>query len=129
MSKDTAQRLVDILHEWADEYLRSVAYFEKNKRDIIYIREDIKESYTEEDQAEVFNDLSFDALGKERQEDLYTHGDLNCIARWFDDAIELHFPHDKRSGTAVALEPHAVLDLEGLINACLRELRDESPQV
>lgn len=127
MSKDSAKELVTFVQHRAGNLVRSVAYFDEDTRAVLYARDDVADQYSDDETDVVFNDLSFDALGKAYTEQLYPHGELNCIVRCFEDGIELHFPHGATSGTAIALEPHAVTDLEGLINDCLNELYTEYP--
>lgn len=127
MSQANAEELVAFVQHRAGELVRSVAYFDEETRTVLYARDDVADEYSSDEVDGIFNDLSFDALGKPHTEQLYPHGELNCIVRCFDDAIELHFPHGEQSGTAVALEPDAITDLEGLINDCLNELYTEYP--
>ena len=124
-SKASAKELVPFVQHRAGDLVRSVVYFDQNARTVLYARDDITDHHSEDEIDVIFNDLSFDALGKTHTEQVYPHGALNCIVRCFDGAIELHFPHGEESGSAIALEPNAVTDLEGLINDCLDVLYTE----
>lgn len=128
MSRSSATDLVPFLKEEAGEYLRSVVHYCGKDREILYLKEEIEEQYTEDDLEDIFESLFFEAFGRGYQEEMYVHGQLNCVVRCFDEAVELHFPHGETTGTAVALEPAATADLEGLVDNCLTELYgDDSP--
>lgn len=127
MSKSTAEKLVSFMKERAGDYLRRVAHFDADQRELLYARDDVRDQYTEEEIDAIFEDRFFNSFVMKHQENLYVHGELNCHVRFFEDGIELHFPHDRLSGTAVAFDPHAVADIEGLINDALNKVYGEYP--
>ncbi|WP_436343109.1 DUF7522 family protein [Natronorubrum sp. FCH18a] len=125
MCKNRAEELVTFIQQEAGTLVRSVAYFDEDKRELLYVRGDIEDLYSKNEIQTVFNDLSFDSLGKEHTEQMYVHGELNCIVRHFAEAIELHFPHGEKSGTAIALDPNAIKDLGSIIQCFLSELSED----
>lgn len=127
MNKNCAQEIVTFIRHEAGPLVRSVAYFTENRREVLYIRDDVADQYSENEIQDIFNGLSFDSLGKEHTEQMYVHGELNCIVRHFAEAIEIHFPSGEKSGTAVALEPDAINDLGSIIQDCLSKFSDEHP--
>ncbi|WP_207587129.1 hypothetical protein [Halomontanus rarus] len=127
MSRASAKDLVTFMEDEASEYLRSVAHFDGKDRKVLYLEDDIEDQYSEDELEEVFDSLFFESFDRSHQEHMYPHGQLNCIVRCFDEALELHFPHSDTAGTAVALEPEATSDLEGLVDDCLNELYGEYP--
>lgn len=115
MSTEKARKLATHLREEAGSNLRSVVYFDGLEHEIVYVRDDVDDRYSEDDIASVVESLLAESVRREQLEDLYVHGDLNCTVQAFDDALELHFPHDDLSGTAIAFDPEAGSELNELI--------------
>lgn len=130
MDKNRVQELATFLKHEVGSLVRSITYFHEDGREVLHIRDDVADQYSENEIQTVFTDLSFDSLGKKHTEQMYVHGKLSCIVRHFAEAIELHFPHGEKSGTAVALDPTAINDLGSIIQDCLSKLYDgHSPSV
>ncbi|WP_128478259.1 DUF7522 family protein [Halorussus pelagicus] len=104
MSVASSEALTEFLQEQVGDYLRSVIYYDDDGGDILYVREDVADQYTDDDIDEVVRDVRLEAVEKPHQEDLYSHGPLNYTVRSFEDAVEMHFLHDETTGTAVALD-------------------------
>lgn len=110
------------LRRRAGDLLRSVVHYDESEFDIMYLRDDVAERYNEAEIGHVVEDLRWSSLGKDHQEKLYVHGRLRWTARVFDDAVEVHIPHDELSGTAVAFDHDALSELDSLIGSCLDNL-------
>lgn len=123
----TNNDFVEFLRKEAGDYLRSILYFDGQNHEVAYVRDDVAEEYTERDRERIVESLLAEASARNREEELYVHGELNCIVRSFDRAVELHFPKGVHSGTAVALEPDAARDLSGLIASILERTAFEEP--
>jgi hypothetical protein len=119
MSVTSAESLTEFLKERVDDHLRSVIYYDDDGGDVLYVRDDVADEYTERDVAEVVRDVRLEAVEKPHQEDLYAHGSLNYTVRSFEDAVEMHFLHDETSGTAVALDGEVFASHDTFIGECL----------
>src|SRR6056297_1653070 len=104
MSVASSEALTEFLRERVGDHLRSVIYYDDDGGEVLYVRDDVADQYTDDDIDQVVRDVRLEAVEKPHQESLYEHGPLNCTVRSFDDAVEMHFPHDETSGTAVALD-------------------------
>ncbi|MFB6308537.1 MAG: hypothetical protein ABEH35_04330 [Haloarculaceae archaeon] len=125
LSRETAERLVEHVRRYTDESLRGAVYYLERDRELLYIREDIREMYSPEEIDAVVDDLVLEALGDiERLEHRYHMGPLECTARWFEDGIVFHFPYDERSGVALSVD-HAVASQMGMLTSTGVSLLDE----
>lgn len=117
-------RLTDFLENRAGDHLRSVLRYDADEKNVVHVRDDVADEYSDDEVAAVMQDLRLEAIEKSYQENLYDHGGLNCTVRCFDDAIELHFPRDETAGTVVALDAD-VLEAEAtFVGECMDALGD-----
>ncbi|WP_135851146.1 DUF7522 family protein [Halorussus salinus] len=119
MSVTSAEALTTFLRDRVGDHLRSVIYYDDDGGDVLYVRDDVADEYTERDIKEVVRDVRLEAVEKPHQEDLYAHGPLNYTVRSFEDAVEMHFLHDETSGTAVALDREVFASHDTFIGECL----------
>lgn len=130
MSMPTSNNdFVEFLQEEAGDYLRSILYFDGQDYEMAYVRDDIQDEYTERDRERIVESLLAEAHARNQEEELYVHGELNCIVKSFEHAVELHFPKGIYSGTAVALDIEAARDLSGLITNIVERTAFDEPLV
>jgi len=96
--------------EWVDQLkdvcastLRSVVLLTAEDREVLYVRDGIGPDSTQMVDRE-FQTLMLDTVGKQGDEGTSDHGELLCVSRRFDDAIELYFPVSATTGVGVALD-------------------------
>jgi len=80
------------LREQVGETLRGVVIADLRERDfdVIYMREDIWELYSDETQQEIFEDAVFEAMGMDHKEDLFEPlGGLEATVRVFEGGINV----------------------------------------
>lgn len=119
MSENSAEALTEFLKEQVGGHLRSVIFYDDTGGEVIYVRDDVADEYTDGDVSEVVRDVRLEAVDKPHQESLYVHGPLECTLRLFGDAVELHFPHDRTCGTAVALDSEVFPMHNTFVEQCL----------
>jgi len=113
-----AKALTKSLREYVGDDLRSVLRYDDDGAELVYVREDVADDYSATEVEQVVRDVRLEAVEKPHQEGLYEHGSLDCTVRCFDDAVEVHFPHDETSGTAVALDHDVLTDEDTLLGKC-----------
>lgn len=91
--------------------LRSVMYLDQETQEVLYLRDDV-EPVLEERLEYAFQTLMLDVMGMDGDERKYEHGDLVCISRRFEHALELHFPVSGTEGVAIALDADALALLD-----------------
>ncbi|WP_135826127.1 DUF7522 family protein [Halorussus ruber] len=124
MSENSSEALAEFLKARVGDHLRSVIFYDDEGGEVVYVRDDVADQYTDEDVAEVVRDVRLEAVDKPHQESLYTHGSLECTLRSFGDAVELHFPHDETCGTAVALDSEVFPMHNTFVERCLDAMEE-----
>ena len=74
------------------ECLRTVAIgrIDEREYDIVYMRDDIDEKYTDEMREEIFDEVVLESIAEDHQQDLFPSlGDLQYTIRIFDGGINL----------------------------------------
>lgn len=125
MALAVSEALVEFLQRRAGTHLRSVIHYTPDAHTVLYLRDDVSGTYTEEEIEHVVEDLRWESITAERQEDLYVHGALGCTLRCFEKAVEIHFSYDDLEGTAVALDAAAATQLNTFVKECLRQIPEE----
>ena len=134
MIRSASVDLLERLEERFGDELRSVGYYDPTGNDFVYVREDVKASYEAADFDRVFRTIRLEALDRDHQESLYTHGRLESTVRCFDAATEIHLAVTDRQGIVAAVDARAIDDLRGTIDTRLDVVdewinsRDESSE-
>lgn len=102
--------------------LRSVIYLHEDGRDVLYLRDDVDGSA--ERLSSAFETLMMDVMSAPVDEVTFPHGDLRCVTRRFEEAVELHFPLSETEGAALALDGDATETYEPSIGRLQRILED-----
>lgn len=123
-----ADRVREQLEYRFGEDLRSVGYHKGDKNDHVYIREDIENKYDESDLKRVFQTARFEAIDQDHQESLFVHGELQCVLRCFEKAVELHLIKSEREGVVAAVEAGAIDDLQGTIEAAVAAIEETNSE-
>ena len=119
MSETPSKALTEFLKDCVGDHLRSVIYYDEAGGEVVYVRDDVADQYTDADIEQVVRDVRLEAVEKPHQESLYAHGSMNATVRCFEEAVEMHFPHDEKCGTAVALDGEVFAIHNTFIGRCL----------
>jgi hypothetical protein len=125
MSENRSRALTEFLQEHVGDLLRSVIYYDEDETEVVYVRDDVAEQYSDDDVAEVVQDVRLEAVEKPHQENLYAHGSMKATIRCFEEAVEMHIPHDETTGTAVALDGEVFAIHDTFIGGCLDAMEGE----
>lgn len=118
-TESQSEALTEFLEEYVGDHLRSVIHYDEDGGEILYVRDDVADKYTEKEVEKIVRDVRLEAVEKPHQESLYAHGPLNVTVRSFEDAVEMHFPNDETSGTAVALDGEVFAIHNTFIGQCM----------
>lgn len=122
MSNLTVDDLTAFLEDRVGERLRSVAYYHEDGYELAYVRDDVAEEYTEAEIDDIFQGIRLEGFANSLEEEQYPHGDLSCVVRCFENAIEMHFPIDEGTGIAVAMEGETFVSNQTFIGTCLEKV-------
>ncbi|WP_435360003.1 hypothetical protein [Haloarchaeobius sp. DFWS5] len=107
--QDTDLRnLVERLDDETDAALRLVVHYEGETREVIHVREDIRERFTEDELNERVKTLTMKGLGDAPTEaTLSDFGTLGATLRFFDEVVVAVFPDGEWSGVVVVFDRQA----------------------
>lgn len=116
------KELIDYLEQRAGDYHRGTVRYEGNDTDVLYLREDVKETRLISQIDRMLGRLRPEASPKEERS--FPFGELNATVRLFDEAILLHFPVGNDRGIVVSLEPETARDLHTFVGECEKRIRN-----
>lgn len=127
MATGMASRLEDYFEQRTDGHLRSIVAYEAESFDIVYLRDDVADQYSEGELEEAVDDSRMESLVAPIYDDIFTpeHGDLTCMVKCFEQAIEMNFVLSEGRGAAVALDAAAMGDAHGLVAEAREIVMDE----
>lgn len=128
MSKQASKRLVSFLEDRVGTPLRVVFHYDthSDEFEILYMRDDIAESYTREELGTHFESFRQDASIGDFQETALDTGNHHCSIRLFDDTLLFNFTLGERYNTIVSMDPEVGRDLLGFFTSAIAELKDDS---
>lgn len=96
---------VSSLRSATDDSLRLVVRFSGEDHEVRYVRDDVRESHSEESFAERVRTLVLKGLGDPAHDDtLEDFGDLDATVRWFDEVVVATYPYGEWSGVIAVLD-------------------------
>lgn len=118
MSRTVARELAEYLKQRAGDSLRVVGHYSTDDYEIVYLRDDVREQYSDDEIEEIVEDLRWESFAKPSQERQYRLGSLTCTSQASEEGVMMHFPYDDRYGTLVSLDPGATRQLMQFIDDC-----------
>ncbi|WP_435334395.1 hypothetical protein [Haloarchaeobius sp. TZWWS8] len=100
--------LVSQLDEETDTSLRLVFRYDGEERELVHVRDDVREQFTGHELDERVKTLALKGLGDPpTEQSLYDFGGLNATLRFFDEVVVATFPDEEWSGVVVVFERQA----------------------
>lgn len=112
--------LLDLLERRADRLHRGTARYDGDSTDVLYLRDDLKETRMRSEIDRMVNRVRSESSPKEER--TFPFGDLHATVRAFDEVTILHFPTGIDKGVLVSLESDAAEDLNTFIGQCLTRI-------
>lgn len=127
MALKIASRLEAYFEEAVGDNLRSIVKYEPESAEIVYIRDDVAETYSDEGIADAIDDARMDAFSAPLYEDSFSadHGELTCLVQYFENAVEMNFVLDGMAGTAVGLDIEACQESRDLVTEARQIVLEE----
>lgn len=110
--------LHDHLQERLGDALRTIVYYDTEKENAIYVREDVRQDVSPEQAGAIIDHLREREDLREVRTEIGLDTSLHCIVRCWEDRIGLHFPHSPESGTLVEIESNVARDLHSFVTEC-----------
>jgi hypothetical protein len=118
----SSTKLVEYAKRRAGNYLRGVVRYDESSKDILYLRDDVRERRLESQIDRMLARLEPEATSAEER--AFPFGDLHATVRRFDEAIIMHFPRGRRGGVVVSFEQEATRDLNSFTTECLKRIHE-----
>lgn len=111
-------RLQEFFENRANNKLRSIVKYDADGMEIVYIRDDVSEQYTDEERETAIDESRMESLHVPIYEHAFSenHGDLQCMVNCFENVIEMNFAIEDGVGVAVAMDAEAMDDAHGLVS-------------
>lgn len=118
--------LLDYLRGEFGEALQSVAYYDEGAR-IMYLRGDVEEHYSEEDFAEIADDVIREIEEAGEKEVLYDTGEAKCVVRVFDYSVVYLMPVGEGKALFLSTDTSAVVPnpIEEFVGECRERMSEE----
>ena len=120
------EELAEMLRERLGDELRvvrTVAADEDEAESVhLHIREDIDETYTEEEKDRIKDEAVYHTLGEGYRSGLFRLGEPNYTVYAFDKALVILFYEDETHGTVVSVDSDFEGSVRGLASECLEIL-------
>ncbi|WP_232703552.1 hypothetical protein [Halobacterium wangiae] len=118
MAVQMASRLEEFFEEQTSGALRSIVKYDHEGMDIVYLRNDVAEQYSEAELLDAIDESRMQSLSTSLYERAYSegHGELECIVNCFENVVEMNFALEDGIGAAVALDVEALDDDDGLVS-------------
>jgi len=127
MADTAAEELVSFLRSEAGEYLRGAIAYTETDHDVLLLRDDVADLYTEAELTELFAYYR-DQNRKQVGVAPFDLGNNHCTVNFYDDAILFHFIEDDAAGMVITMSPEAGRDIVQFITRCLKQLHENSSQ-
>lgn len=123
MTGDDQAALLAYLEETVGDDLRAVDFFDRDAHESRYIRDDVRELYTDRQFEHMRIERVLNAFSSRSLEQLYEVGSFRYALRRFEDAVICYFPVGDASGVVVSIDSSAAIDLPAFGDRCLELAR------
>lgn len=128
MSIQVSESIAAFFRQETGQALRLVAHYDDESSDIVYLRDDLEETYDDSDFRETFQTHRADRAAAAGQSETIEAGTQHCTLRVYDSAIVFNFCQTDNVGTIVSVNPNVGRNLLTFVTRSLQKLAEESPQ-
>lgn len=98
------ESLVEYLRDEVGEKLRAVGRYDEDGYEILHIRDDVAQEFSEADIEQIHHEMVLKGLGNQHIESLFNDEPLNCAIYQFASSVRLHFVHEDYRGVYVSID-------------------------
>lgn len=116
--------VAEIAHDAVGDALRSVTTYSRDDYEVLYMRADVAEDYTDAEIQKAVEELRLRTFEQVYINDIYQahHGQLRCEVQWFADAVEMNFLIEDGAGVAVAIDASYYAEQNTLITQLCEQI-------
>lgn len=124
MIQTAAKRLTRYLRDELEVGLRTVVIVQEESHEIYYLRQDLREEYTEATYEQVIETFRLDDSSISPEIDGTPVGDRRAVVHYHENAFVLQFPFSETESVLISITPEAGRSLLQFIEDC-RQLVDD----
>lgn len=109
MVRDT-ESLENIVKDEYGTHLRTIARYDSDDFDFIFLRKDVNDDYSANEMEKIFKELRMEDILDDYQEGLYHLGEVLATQRLFERGVICHVNLGNGSGVIVTLDPEGAQD-------------------
>lgn len=114
---------VDAVHGAVGEALRSVTTYDRESYELLYVREDVETIYSTAEVDALLEALRLEGWGRERIEELFNAGQLECNLYGFEQAMVVHVVTGAFEGVVLTYDRGTDVDVEPVLDVCRTHLQ------
>lgn len=111
-------------HDLAGDHLRAIATYAKSEYEFHYLRDDVRDEYTEEDYEILREALLMEGLHRPYLSMVFGDQELDCQVLAFEKNVILHFSTDEFRGHVLSVDRGGLPELDDIVEECGAELTD-----
>ena len=111
--------IVEHLLDAYGDGLQGVMRYDRTEYDLLFLREDLRELYDRDAVSEVFEEAVLESIGANRQEDVFTFGELTYVIRGFEKATVVQVFAGNHEGIIFSTDDTVGLDVESVIRGLI----------
>lgn len=122
MPRDTGNQLAEYAREEVGEALRTVVVVYEADFDVIYLRSDLEQSYSQDRYESVVDSFRIELRANIHDTDTSLIGPKQSIVHYHDKAYVFQFPHKDCHSILLSVEPRVGTQLQEFITACKQRI-------
>lgn len=115
--------LIEFLHTTTGSSLRTVLYYDSQKIEQLYVRDDVKDRYKGENINRIHREQVLENINKHYVENLFNLGSLQSTTQRFDDAFVVRVMNGD-AGLVISVDRDTDIDTEAVIDGSLERLEE-----
>ncbi|MEF8787227.1 MAG: hypothetical protein V5A45_14955 [Haloarculaceae archaeon] len=122
MPQNTGTRLVQYARQQVDDALRTVLVLYDNDYEILYLRDDLKGSYSPEEYESVAESFRIEMNAEASDWEDAPIGEKATVIHYHDSAYVFQFPHEDCHSILLSVEPRVGSRLKSFIDGCREQI-------
>lgn len=122
MPRETGNRLADYARGQIGDALRTVVVLYENDCVVVYLRDDLRKTYTPEQYREVADSFRTDMRIDAHSSGETSIGQKRSLIHYHENAYVFQFPHDDCHSILMSVKPSVGSRLRSFINECQKRI-------
>lgn len=116
------RQLVEYAREQIDDALRTVVILYKDDCEVVYLRDDIRQTYTPDSYKQVAESFQIDLNTEIHERSSSQIGEKAAVIHYHEGAYVFQFPCDDCHSILLSVEPQVGTQLKSFIEGCQKQI-------